>query len=115
MLAGRLARATPRLQIVVLEAGADNHNDPMVVRPGNYLAALASANRLRPYEAEASPHVSGRSVVIPAGNGLGGGSSVNFMMYGPPQQKGGEHGESNCEGAQREKPIARAHSGSMER
>ena len=80
MLAGRLARATPRLQIVVLEAGDDNLNDPMVVRPGNYMAGIAAAKRIRPYMAEASPHVGGRSIVIPAGNGLGGGSSVNFMM-----------------------------------
>lgn len=32
--AGRLARADPNLQVLLLEAGANNEEDPSVYRPG---------------------------------------------------------------------------------
>lgn len=33
------------------------------------------------YKAQPSEHVNGRAVVVPCGGVLGGGSSINFMMY----------------------------------
>ncbi|KAF7348436.1 GMC oxidoreductase [Mycena venus] len=36
------------------------------------------------YASQASEHVGGRSVVVPSGRCIGGGSSVNFMLYNRP-------------------------------
>jgi alcohol oxidase len=43
------------------------------LRPGTKTARF--------YTAKPSEYVSGREVIIPAGNVLGGGSSINFMLY----------------------------------
>lgn len=33
------------------------------------------------YESKASPHLNNRKAIVPMGGVLGGGSSINFMMY----------------------------------
>jgi choline dehydrogenase len=74
----RLAEAG--LRVLLLEAGRDHH-DPRLAVP-----ALMSALVHKPafdwcYTAEPDPSVGGRPDVWPAGRRLGGGSSINGMMF----------------------------------
>ncbi|KAI5782943.1 GMC oxidoreductase-domain-containing protein [Pyronema domesticum] len=80
IIAARLAKGTPRLNILVIEAGENSLLDPEVIRPGNF-KPIQSTKRLKTYESIASPHLGGRAVPISQGHGLGGSSAVNFMMY----------------------------------
>ncbi|KAF8813022.1 alcohol oxidase [Phlegmacium glaucopus] len=80
--AGRLAEADPSLKILIVEAGPHTRDVPNHVQPARYLRCL-----LRPTEtftfhvAKPSPALSDRSVIVPTGRALGGGSSVNFLFY----------------------------------
>ncbi|KAL3427539.1 alcohol dehydrogenase [Phlyctema vagabunda] len=80
--AGRLAKANPDLKILLVEGGRNNFNDPTVVNPAVYLSHLApdSTSALF-YKAKSSEHLGGREAIVPMGGILGGGSSINFMMY----------------------------------
>ena len=81
-MAGRLAKRFPTLQILIIEAGRNNREDPLVRTPA------FGAHHVKPdtqtahfYTGKPSPHVAGRSNTVGVGNVLGGGSSINFMMY----------------------------------
>jgi choline dehydrogenase len=76
--AARLAEGG--LRVLLVEAGKDHH-DPRLAIP-----ALMSALVHKPafdwcYTAEPDPSVGGRPDVWPAGKRLGGGSSINGMMF----------------------------------
>jgi choline dehydrogenase len=76
--ASRLAESG--LRVLLIEAGKDHH-DPRLAIP-----ALMSALVHKPafdwcYTAEPDPSVGGRADVWPAGRRLGGGSSINGMMF----------------------------------
>ena len=64
----------------IVEAGPHTRDEPNHIQPGRYLSSL-----LRPTEtftfhvAKPSPAVGDRSVGVPTGRALGGGSSVNCM------------------------------------
>ncbi|ESZ94384.1 putative alcohol oxidase [Sclerotinia borealis F-4128] len=80
--AGRLAKANPDLRILLIEGGKNNFEDPTVVNPAVYLSHLAPDSKTALfYKSKASPHLNNRSAIVPAGGLLGGGSSINFMMY----------------------------------
>ncbi|KAK6583677.1 hypothetical protein PZA11_003407 [Diplocarpon coronariae] len=80
--AGRLARANPDLKIVLVEGGGNNFNDPTVTNPAVYLSHLAPDSKTALfYKSKASKHLNGREAIVPMGGVLGGGSSINFMMY----------------------------------
>lgn len=80
--AGRLARADPNLSILLVEGGPNNHNDPTITNPAMYLVHLLPESKTTLfYEANAEEALNGRKAVVPCGGVLGGGSSINFMMY----------------------------------
>ena len=82
MTAGRLAKANPDLSILLIESGKNNLNDPTVINPAIFLANLApDSQKALLYKAKASKHLNGREAVVSTGGMLGGGSSINFMMY----------------------------------
>ncbi|KAK8064414.1 gmc oxidoreductase [Apiospora phragmitis] len=82
VVAARLAEADPSLSILVIEGGRNNHNDPAVVNPAPFLSLLQPSNKAALfYQGNQAPQLAGRAPVVPAGGILGGGSSVNFMMY----------------------------------
>ena len=82
VIAGRLAQADPTLSILIIEGGKNNLEDPMVRNPALYLTHLAPTSQSAIfYKAEPSKHLAGREAVIPCGGILGGGSSINFLMY----------------------------------
>ena len=82
ILAGRLSDADPSLSILIIEGGKNNLNDPTVVNPAIYLSHLAPDSQTACfYKAKSSEHLAGREAIVPTGGILGGGSSINFMMY----------------------------------
>ena len=82
IIAGRLAEADPDLSILVIEGGADNKDVPHIVNPAFYLQNLLPATKTALfYKGNKSEHLAGREAIVPSGGTLGGGSSINFMMY----------------------------------
>ncbi|KAJ8127167.1 hypothetical protein O1611_g6470 [Lasiodiplodia mahajangana] len=82
IVAGRLAEADPNLSILVIEGGRDNYQDPTVVIPGMFPIHLAADSKTAIFHtAKKSDYLAGREVIVPCGGMLGGGSSINFMMY----------------------------------
>ena len=82
IVAGRLARADPSLEILVIEAGIDVRDHPQVVNPALFFSNLTPESTTAAfYQSKASEHVAGREVVVPTGGCLGGGSSINAAMY----------------------------------
>ncbi|KAH8664340.1 GMC oxidoreductase [Xylariales sp. PMI_506] len=81
-VAGRVAAADPNISVLVIEGGPDNANDPTVIFPALFLAHLTPESKTTIfYTANKSKHLADRASIIPAGGILGGGSSINFMMY----------------------------------
>lgn len=86
IVAARLADAEPRLSILVIEGGPNN-DMPIVETPASFLAHLAPDSKTtRFYPTKKSAEVADRSLILPTGNILGGGSSTNFMMYSRAQR-----------------------------
>lgn len=82
MVAGRLAKRFPTLQVLIIEAGRNNLDDPLVRTPAFYIHHLKPDSQTANfYVSKPSPHVAGRSNTVATGGLLGGGSSINFMMY----------------------------------
>ena len=82
IIAGRLAAADPKLSVLVIEGGANNHNEPTVVHPALFLNHLAPTSTTAIfYKGNKAEQLGGREPIVPSGGTLGGGSSINFMMY----------------------------------
>ncbi|KZT56112.1 GMC oxidoreductase [Calocera cornea HHB12733] len=85
IVAGRLAYADPNLQVMLIEAGANNRDDPWVYRPGIYVRNMQQngINDKATFYVDTmeSSHMHGRKAIVPCANILGGGSSINFQMY----------------------------------
>ncbi|KAJ7143342.1 GMC oxidoreductase-domain-containing protein [Mycena crocata] len=83
--ASRLATAFPNLSILVLESGPTTKDKKEHIQPGRYITHLAPTSKtMQFYVSKPSEYVNGRSVVVPSGRCIGGGSSVNFMLYNRP-------------------------------
>lgn len=68
--------------MLVIEAGQNNLNDPWVYRPGIYPKNMKLDSKTASfYYSRPSEWLDGRRAVVPCANILGGGSSINFMMY----------------------------------
>jgi len=80
--AGRLAAADPSLKILILEAGPQTQDMADHIQPARYFRNLVlPAETFTLHSAKPSQALAGRSVIVPSGRCLGGGSSVNFAMY----------------------------------
>ncbi|KAH9174551.1 alcohol oxidase-like protein [Lactarius sanguifluus] len=85
VIAGRLAAADANLRVLLLEAGPTTHNDPAHTQPLSFLSHLApGSSTMRAHASQPSAALGGRTTIVPSGQCLGGGSSVNFMMYTRP-------------------------------
>ena len=86
--AGRLAASDSSLSILIIERGKNNLNEPTIRTP-----ALLGANMLPTsqfnlfYHTEKEPQLKDRSQAIAAGGVLGGGSSINALMYTRAQRR----------------------------
>ncbi|KAI9372825.1 GMC oxidoreductase-domain-containing protein [Aspergillus egyptiacus] len=80
--AGRLANLDHNLSVLLIEAGENNLNNPWVYRPGIYPVNMKLDSKTASfYHSRPSEHLDGRQAIVPCANVLGGGSSINFMMY----------------------------------
>ena len=94
--AGRLAEADPSLKILVsskkvwsisifliiaqiVEAGPHTLNERNHIQPGRFFRSLTCKDTFSFHVAKPSPALCDRSVIVPTGRALGGGSSVNCM------------------------------------
>lgn len=78
VVAGRLARH-PQVRVLLIEAGGDDAH-PHVMEPGNWPLNLGSERDWN-FAAAANPHLNDRRIPLNMGRGLGGGSSVNVMLW----------------------------------
>jgi alcohol oxidase len=77
-----LAKADPSLQILIIDSGKDNRYDPVIATPAFFLKSFTpDYDKLDFYFSKASEHTAGNPMVVPVGNVLGGGTSVNVMQY----------------------------------
>ncbi|KAI1453894.1 GMC oxidoreductase [Annulohypoxylon moriforme] len=82
IIAGRLAEADPGLSILVIEGGPDNYENPEITTPGFYYSHLQPNSKTTIfYKATKTKHTGNLEMIVPQGGTLGGGSSINFMMY----------------------------------
>lgn len=85
LAAGRLAAADSSLKILIVEAGPPTKNDPDHVQPGRFITHMAPDSKTMKFMvARPSEHLDGRVLIAPAGQCLGGGSSVNRTLRGMP-------------------------------
>ncbi|KAK4442707.1 alcohol oxidase [Podospora aff. communis PSN243] len=81
IVAARLAEADPKLSILVIEGGPNN-NLPTIETTAFFIANLSPETKTAIFwQGNASEHLNGRAPVVSTGGVLGGGSSVNLMMY----------------------------------
>ncbi|KAF4978141.1 hypothetical protein FZEAL_5439 [Fusarium zealandicum] len=82
VVAGRLANLDHNLKVLLIEAGESNLNNPWVFRPGIYPRNMKLDSKTASfYESKPSKWLAGRKAIVPCAHILGGGSSINFMMY----------------------------------
>src|SRR5882724_3130134 len=67
------------VRVLLIEAGGRDDTDD--VRDAAKALANLGSQRDWGYEMTANPHIDGRSLTLPAGKVLGGGSSMNFMYW----------------------------------
>ena len=78
LIASRLADAAPSLNILILEAGPHTQDDLAHIQPARFLTHLQPDSKTVNFVASnPEPQLLGRSVVVPHGQCVGGGSSVN--------------------------------------
>ncbi|WP_394840687.1 GMC family oxidoreductase N-terminal domain-containing protein [Pendulispora brunnea] len=78
VIARRLAE-NPSVQVLLLEAGGDE-DVPEVTNPALWPTNLRS-DRDWAFQAAPNPHLNGRSILLSMGKVLGGGSSINAMVW----------------------------------
>jgi choline dehydrogenase len=78
VVAGRLA-ANREAQVLLIEAGGSDQV-PEVMTPGQWPMNLGS-ERDWAFAAEPNPHLNGRAIPLNMGKVLGGGSSINVMVW----------------------------------
>lgn len=68
-------------RVLLLEAGQDDDHHLVRMPAGSFKMIFGGGEFVKFHETDAQPHLSGRTVSLPQGNVLGGGSSVNVMAY----------------------------------
>ncbi|KAF4468221.1 alcohol oxidase [Fusarium albosuccineum] len=82
VIAGRLAEADPKLSILLIEGGPDNRGVQNIEHPVFFLDHLLPTSKTTLfYKGNKAEQLAGREPVVACGGTLGGGSSINFMMY----------------------------------
>jgi choline dehydrogenase len=79
VLANRLS-ANPLNRVLLLEAGGDDRS-PLIRTPGALMPLLLSGKHSWNYVSAPQQYLNGRSLPLPRGKVLGGGSSINGMIY----------------------------------
>ena len=79
ILANRLS-ADPANRVLLLEAGGKDSN-PLIAAPGGLLPIMMSGSHAWRYMSAPQKHLDDRVLYLPRGKVLGGGSSINGMVY----------------------------------
>ncbi|ETS85797.1 hypothetical protein PFICI_03822 [Pestalotiopsis fici W106-1] len=86
VVASRLSEADSSLSILVIEAGPNNFEDPTIVTPILFVSHLAPGSKTMSFHVgKKSQFLGDREPVVPTARVLGGGSSVNMLMYSRAQ------------------------------
>ena len=78
VVAARLSE-NPAVEVLLIEAGGSDEAET-VLDPAQWPANLGTA-RDWGFEAQPNPHLNGRALSMAMGKGLGGGSSINVMVW----------------------------------
>src|SRR5215472_14103741 len=78
VVAGRLAE-NPEVSVLLIEAGGDD--DVSTVNDAGQWVTNIGSERYWQFEAEPNPHLNGRAIPMGMGKVLGGGSSINAMIW----------------------------------
>ncbi|MET0313111.1 MAG: GMC family oxidoreductase N-terminal domain-containing protein [Hansschlegelia sp.] len=88
VVARRLAE-NPDVQVLLIEAGGSDEAEA-VLDPSQWPANLGS-ERDWGFQAEPNPHLDGRTLSMSMGKGLGGGSSINVMVWARGHRSDWDH------------------------
>ncbi|WP_374375709.1 GMC family oxidoreductase [Dongia sp.] len=88
VVAARLAE-NPAVRVLLLEAGGSD-DVPEVMNPGSWPANLGS-ERDWGFTAQPNPYLNGRAIPLSMGKVLGGGSSINVMVWARGHKNDWEH------------------------
>lgn len=87
VVAARLAEADPDLSILLVEGGTNNYGIESIVNPVFFLQNLDPRKKMAIYyQANKARQLADRELIVSNGGILGGGSSINFMLYTRPQR-----------------------------
>lgn len=79
VLANRLSE-NPANMVLLIESGRAD-KDPFIHIPATFFKVLGKGIDVHPYASEPEKGLNGRPAMVPQGNVLGGGSSINAMIY----------------------------------
>lgn len=79
VLANRLSENSKN-SVLLIESGKRD-TDPWIHIPATFFKVLGKGEAVHPYASEPDNGLNGRPSIVPQGNVLGGGSSVNAMIY----------------------------------
>jgi choline dehydrogenase len=79
VLANRLSE-NPSHTVLLIESGK-NDSDPWIHIPATFFKVLEKGEAVHPYVSEPDKGLNGRPSIVPQGNVIGGGSSLNAMIY----------------------------------
>lgn len=79
VLANRLSE-DPAIRVLLLEAGGRD-TSPLIAAPGGLLPIMMSGSHAWPFLSAPQRHLDDRILYLPRGKVLGGGSSINGMVY----------------------------------
>lgn len=88
VVAGRLA-ANPEVRVLLIEAGGSD-DVPEVMDPGQWHANFGSERDWQ-FVAQPNPNLNGRAIPLNMGKVLGGGSSINLMVWARGHKNDWEH------------------------
>ncbi|WP_394375925.1 GMC family oxidoreductase [Stutzerimonas frequens] len=88
VIAARLADQ-PDARVLLIEAG-EAYAGPEIVEPAQWPLNLGSA-RDWAFEGQPNPHLNGRRLSLSMGKGLGGGSSINVMVWARGHRSDWDH------------------------
>lgn len=78
LIASRLADADPTLKILLVESGPHTQDDLAHLQPARFLSHIAPTTKAASFMiANPEKELLGRETVVPCGNCVGGGSSMN--------------------------------------
>nr|WP_314086869.1 GMC family oxidoreductase N-terminal domain-containing protein [uncultured Shinella sp.] len=70
----------PANRVLLIESGRRD-KDPWIHIPATFFKVLGKGIDIHPYASDPQPGLNGRPSIVPQGNVLGGGSSLNAMIY----------------------------------